>query len=708
MLSSGRWCVATRLTRAAKPRTQGQRSFFFRRSEGELLGIEGLESARDFPRLAKEAVQDARQELLGIEGRPALELVSALDGVSNKLCRIADAAELIRNVHPAEDYVGNASDAVQEVAGYMGEVNLDASLYEGMKRAEGSEGFREISLEARTVLHHMRVSMEHEGIHLPAAEKAECLQLLEKEQQLSFDIIQRQEQLRRPSPSPEGAWVDLATVVPTLGAEAVKSLPRRGAGAAEEICLPADTMWSDMILKTVPCGKTRRKLHDAQQTHDQQGEEDMTGLLFVRQRLSQIRGYDSWAHYSQREALFQSPDNVKQFLDATWERLRPGLAMELSLLAEEKQRLGLEGSKLEAWDVPLLLRSCKQKHEKSEEISAYLTYAALMKGVELVLSRLLGLSFSQEQATSGELWHPSVQKYAIRDGERILGILYLDPFQRPGKMVQSAQFTLQGSKMLQNGDLQTPKTTLVYALPVGATGLPLSFAITFMHEIGHAVHSLLSQTHFQHLSGTRGTVDFVEFPSHLFEHFVLDTDCLATYARHLKTGADMPSHVRNYCRESRTQFAHFEAAQQLMYAMVDQAFYACKPSAPDAAAEVHHHLQESMSRLDEELEGSYNGTVLSLLGLSKPSKFDHLVHYGGSYYCYLFNRALSAHVWQHGFQPDPFGDAAGERLHEMFKGGSVVQSMDVIGTLCPGNAGFAAQDVPLGALMEQMGHVPPR
>merc|ERR1740121_1802315 len=114
---------------------------------------------------------------------------------------------------------------------------------------------------------------------------------------------------------------------------------------------------------------------------------------------------------------------------------------------------------------------------------------------------------------------------------------------RPGKVVQSAQFTLQGSKRLDDGGMQTPITTLVYSLPVGTVGLPLSYAITFMHEIGHAVHSLLSETKFQHLSGTRGTVDFVEFPSHLFEHFVLDDACLTAYATHATTGASMPAEL---------------------------------------------------------------------------------------------------------------------------------------------------------------------
>eukprot|EP00930_Biecheleria_cincta_P036547 TRINITY_DN25051_c0_g1_i1.p1 TRINITY_DN25051_c0_g1~~TRINITY_DN25051_c0_g1_i1.p1 ORF type:complete len:726 (+),score=152.32 TRINITY_DN25051_c0_g1_i1:59-2236(+) len=687
-----------------------KRGFFFnRKPQGQLLEIEGLESARDFPRLAAEAVQEARQELLGAEKRPALELVQALDGVSNSLCRVADAAELVRNVHPDQEYVARASEAVQEVAGYMGEVNLDAAMYQGMKAAESSAEFDDMSREARSVLHHMRVSMEHEGIHLPEAEKAECLQLLEQEQQLSFDIVRRQGQLHHASSSkaqPEGVWVSLAACAGALGADASR-LPKRGAGSAEEVCLPTDSVWSDRILKTVPCSETRKRLHDAQQVHDQQGEEEMAGLLCVRQRLAQLRGYESWAHYAQREALFQSPGHVNQFLDSTWEQLRPGLAAELKTLAAEKEKLGLGEARLEAWDMPFLIRSCKQQSDQNDQISQYLSYSGLMKGVELMLSRLLGLGFTQEEPKIGELWHPSVQKYAIRDGERILGILYLDPFQRPGKMVQSAQFTLQGSKLLSDGSQQTPKTSLVYSLPVGATGLPLSFAITFMHEIGHAVHSLLSETTFQHLSGTRGTVDFVEFPSHLFEHFVLDADSLASYATHMKSGAAMPPEVRELCRHSRRHFAHFEASQQLLYAAVDQAFYACRPSAQggssEAAAEVQSHLRQTLSRCDHELDAPYNGNLLSLLGLSQPSKFDHLVHYGGSYYCYLFNRALAAHVWQHGFKSDPFGSEAGERLRHMFRGGSVVQNLDVICSLCPGVPTFEAHEVPLGGLMQQIG-----
>jgi len=441
----------------------------------------------------------------------------------------------------------------------------------------------------------------------------------------------------------------------------------------------------------------------------------MAELLTVRQQLSRIRGYNSWGEYAQREALLSSPDKVETFIDGAWSKLRPGLESDIKSMGAEKERLGLGSGKLQPWDTGILLNRIRQEHVAEENrISEYLTYASLMRGVDLVLSRLLGLTFKPEQPVEGEVWHPSVHKYTLREKDRILGILYMDPFMRPGKVVQSAQFTLQGSKRLDCGGQQIPITTLVYSLPVGSAGLPLPYAITFMHEIGHAVHSLLSDTTYQHLSGTRGTVDFVEFPSHLFEHFVMDVACLATYATHSSSNAAMPLEVQRSCRQNRLRFAHFEAAQQLMYAAVDQAFYSYHPldhlqGAGDdwsrvAAEGVQCHLTSALGRFDSDLtSGHFDGSFTALLGLSRPSKFDHLVHYGGSYYCYLFNRALSSHVWQHSFREDPFGAGSGGPLMELLRGGSVVQSLDAIEALLPAGAGgFKAEDVPLDAFVQQL------
>lgn len=55
---------------------------------------------------------------------------------------------------------------------------------------------------------------------------------------------------------------------------------------------------------------------------------------------------------------------------------------------------------------------------------------------------------------------------------------------------------------------------------------------TLCHEFGHVLHALLSQTDFQHVSGTRGPSDFTEIPSHLFERFASSPEFLRCFARH--------------------------------------------------------------------------------------------------------------------------------------------------------------------------------
>jgi intermediate peptidase len=54
---------------------------------------------------------------------------------------------------------------------------------------------------------------------------------------------------------------------------------------------------------------------------------------------------------------------------------------------------------------------------------------------------------------------------------------------------------------------------------------------SFWHELGHAMHTVLSQTEYHYFSGTRIPLDFAEFPSHLFEMFLTDYQFVAGWAR---------------------------------------------------------------------------------------------------------------------------------------------------------------------------------
>lgn len=151
-----------------------------------------------------------------------------------------------------------------------------------------------------------------------------------------------------------------------------------------------------------------------------------------------------------------------------------------------------------------------------------------------------------------------------------------DLFGRREKFGGSAHFTIRGAKRLRSqtgADHQRPVVLLamnfgsdaVDAGDEGTSGAAVDVALswheweTLFHEFGHALHSMLSRTSFQHLSGgaaaaaagahgltaalaartgTRTSIDFVEVPSHVVERFACEPALLRTVAGVWPAGRD--------------------------------------------------------------------------------------------------------------------------------------------------------------------------
>ena len=174
------------------------------------------------------------------------------------------------------------------------------------------------------------------------------------------------------------------------------------------------------------------------------------------------------------------------------------------------------------------------------------------------LSQLFGVDFEPEAMTSAEHWAPSdprVVKLAVFDATllkaaessrraALLGYIYLDLFQRSGKQDGLVTYTLStrcgrycrgGGGDDQQGYYPMPARVAVvgsirrrrrrqqqqqqqqrHGKPAMHSrqvdqaddmDLHLFQAQGVFHEMGHALHSLLSRTEYHHLSGTRGPTD---------------------------------------------------------------------------------------------------------------------------------------------------------------------------------------------------------
>lgn len=177
---------------------------------------------------------------------------------------------------------------------------------------------------------------------------------------------------------------------------------------------------------------------------------------------------------------------------------------------------------------------------------------------------------------------------------------------------------------------------------------------TLFHEFGHALHSLLSRTEYQHFSGTRVVLDFAETPSNLFESYAWDYRVLKTFSKHYSTGDIIPKELVESMVVAKKMFAATELQRQIFYALVDQTLFGEQPSMGRDTMAIVADLKRQHTSWTH-VEGTHWHT-----------RFSHLTNYGAGYYSYLYAKCFATSIWQRMCQEDPLSLATGSALRTKF------------------------------------------
>uniref|UniRef100_A0A669DEQ1 Mitochondrial intermediate peptidase n=1 Tax=Oreochromis niloticus TaxID=8128 RepID=A0A669DEQ1_ORENI len=296
------------------------------------------------------------------------------------------------------------------------------------------------------------------------------------------------------------------------------------------------------------------------------------------------------------------------------------------------------------WDHPYLsgvLRAERYNIEPSL-YSPYLSLGSCMEGLNNLFSQLYGVSLMSEQPRAGEVWSEDVRK--------------LD-----------CHFTIRGGRQCQEtGQYQLPVVVLMLSLPHPTKGAPTLLTPGMMenlfHEMGHAMHSMLGRTRYQHVTGTRCATDFAEVPSILMEYFATDYRVISQFARHYETGQPLPeSMVARLC-ESKKVCGAADTQLQIFYAVLDQIYHS-KPQ------------NRSTTEILKDMQQKFYGLPYTP-NTAWQLRFSHLIGYGAKYYSYLMSRAVASMVWKQCFIEDPLNREMGERYRrEMLAHGGAKEPM---------------------------------
>ncbi|KAK9665643.1 hypothetical protein RND81_14G125800 [Saponaria officinalis] len=648
-----------------------------------LYGFPHLKTPLGFQRFVDDAISRSGELINYISTMPSsVEIIRAMDEISDTVCSVVDSAELCRHTHPDREFVEQANIASMRMDEYLHHLNTNYNLYQAVMKAEQEGDI--LNKEAQRAAHYLRVDFERGGIHL-------CSDKLERINQLNMDIGQLCRKFNANIVDDPG-YVDIypATRIPKRLHHLVTPVYRPGAASRTGLGMKekgyriaTDPMSLTSVLQCVSDAEVRKLAYIRGNSMPDANLEVLEKMIAARDELAQIMGCKSYAEFAVRPNMASSSDVVMAFLHEMSSMVRPKADEEFKRLRDfKREKTGQKFDDLEPWDETYFSAMIKASNYNldSSVISSYFPLVRCIEGLKLLAESLFGATFHSIPLAPGESWHPDVLKMSLHHPEEgDLGYLYLDLYSRKDKYTGCAHFAIKGGRRISGAEYQLPAVALVCnfsnSSDPSSARLNHGEVETLFHEFGHALHSLLSRTEYQHFSGTRVALDLAETPSNLFEYYAWDYRFLKKFARHYSTGEVIPEKLVKSMQGARSMFAATELQRQIFYALIDQKLFGEQDCPPKDTISIVADLKRQHTSY-KQVEGTHWHT-----------RFSHLLNYGGGYYSYLYAKCFSATIWKNVCQDDPLSTDTGTALRTKFlQHGGAVEPVDLLNDLAGVNS----------------------
>ena len=601
----------------------------------------------DYEPAIRAAIEEAERHVDAIatsKEEPTFEnTVEALECVSRRLDRISAIMMNLNECCTNEELQDVVMKLEPEMTRFSMKVMTDERLYEKIEKLKlkieklADEG---LSTEQKTLLTNTLKSFVRHGVTLPEAERKRYKKNEEELSELKLRFGQN-------------ALADLNDWTLHLTDETdLDGLPDSVRTAAHEeaanhglegwlFTLAAPSYIPFMTYSTRR--DLREKMYRAYGSIGGRGNEHdnnevIRRIVEIRAEQARMLGFDTYCDYVLEDRMVQSLPNLKRFMQELKEAVLP---------AAERDLAGLSGisdnSGVMPWDISFLSEKLKQQRYSfdSEALRPYFPLEAVREGIFGLYGRLYGLHFVEDGSIP--VYHPDVKVFRVSDGNREMGILYLDMFPRESKRSGAWMTEFRGQHRewkVGSGKWKDirPQIQVVcnFSKPSADTPSLLRFSEveTFMHEMGHAMHGMLSDVRYESLSGTNVKRDFVEMPSQVMENWCYELEFLATFAKHYQTGEPLPTEYIDRIRAAQNHLAGWLCLRQLNLGFTDIAFHTMGVESGKWKAESVE--AEAMTNLVPRVSGCCTAT-----------NFNHIFGggYASGYYGYKWAEVLDADIF---------------------------------------------------------------
>ncbi len=395
-------------------------------------------------------------------------------------------------------------------------------------------------------------------------------------------------------------------------------------------------------------------------------------LVNLRLERANILGFPTHADWVLDDCLAKTPAAVYDCLNAIW-----GPALKVAKQERDIYQRMLEkdepGAKLQPWDWRYYAE--KYRVEKyaidDAEVRPYFTLDSVREGAFMVANRLYGLTFTER--TDLPTYDKEARCFEVKDGDKTIGILYMDFHPRASKRSGAWMTEFRG----QHVDRQTGKNVIPiiqvvcnFTKPTADKPSLLNFdeSETLFHEFGHALHGLLSKCTYPSLAGTNVPRDFVELPSQVMENWCRHPQVMKMYAHHYQTGEAIPDGLIEKIAAAQTYGQGFMTTELLAASLLDMDYYTIKEKQHiDPVTFEEEHMQKI-------------GLIPEIISRYRSPYFQHIftTGYDAGYYSYTWTAILDADAFEAFAESgDLFNPELAKKFRHLLESGNTIEPMDL-------------------------------
>jgi len=409
----------------------------------------------------------------------------------------------------------------------------------------------------------------------------------------------------------------------------------------------------------------REELYHAYVTRAPENAIIIDELLSLKNEMSLLLGFENFAQYSIASKMAKDEKSVTSFLDKLIVNSKRQAQKEL----KELQKIAPK--KLESFDTAFYSEILKKEQYDidEEEYRPYFEQRSVVNGMFNFLNKLFGIRFEKVDET---LWDAKAFSYNLFVENRLKARLYLDLEARESKRGGAWMHNWQTHCLNENNEEQLASAFIVCNFPSSSENTPSLLrhddVVALFHEMGHAIHHMLSGVAENEVSGVNGVEwDAVEFPSQFLENFAYEPQVLKLFAKHHKTGEIIPDIMIEKLVKSKNFLSAMGMLRQLEFSLFD--------------FKLHSRIYQG-----EEVQDLLNSIRKDTALIKTPeynkfqNGFAHIFAggYAAGYYSYKWAEVLSADAFYAVVDEGIFGSRTAKKYRDIILNGGGSKSMELL------------------------------